>query len=67
MTSSSEDKEETGAGSERPAGAEGTEHERLKAELGRAHGLYLRTLADFDNYRRRVELERASSAHASIV
>jgi molecular chaperone GrpE len=64
MANSSEDTEEMGPGSERPAGAEGTEHERLKAELSREHELYLRTLADFDNYRRRVERERASSAHA---
>jgi molecular chaperone GrpE len=64
MANSSEDKEEMGPGSERPAGAESAEHERLKAELSREHELYLRTLADFDNYRRRVERERASSAHA---
>ena len=64
MENSSEDKAEMGRGSERPAGAEGTEHERLKAELSREHELYLRTLADFDNYRRRVERERAGSAHA---
>ena len=64
MVNSSEDKEEMGPGSERPTGTEGTEHERLKAELSREHELYLRTLADFDNYRLRVERERASSAHA---
>jgi len=64
MANSSENKEAMGPGSERPAGAEGTEHERLKAELSREHEMYLRTLADFDNYRRRVERERAGSAHA---
>jgi molecular chaperone GrpE len=64
MANSSEDKEEVGPGSERPAGAESTERERLKAELSREHEMYLRTLADFDNYRRRVERERAGSAHA---
>jgi molecular chaperone GrpE len=64
MANSSEDKEEMGPGSERPEGAEGTENERLKAELSREHELYLRTLADFDNYRRRIERERASSAQA---
>jgi molecular chaperone GrpE len=64
MENSSEDKEEQGRGSERPAGAEETEHERLKAELSREHDRYLRTLADFDNYRRRIERERAGSAHA---
>ena len=64
MENSSEDKEEMGRGSEHAAGAEGTEHERLKAELSREHELYLRTLADFDNYRRRIERERAGSAQA---
>ena len=64
MAHSSENKEEIAPGSERQAGAEGTEHEQLAAELSREHDLVLRTLADFDNYRRRVERERASSAHA---
>jgi molecular chaperone GrpE len=64
MENSNKEKEGMGQGSERPAGAEGTEHERLKAELSREHELYLRTLADFDNYRRRVERERAASAQA---
>jgi molecular chaperone GrpE len=64
MANSSEDKEEMGPGRERPAGSEGTEHERLKAELSREHEMYLRTLADFDNYRRRVERERAGLARA---
>jgi molecular chaperone GrpE len=64
MANNSEDKAEMGPGSERPAGVESPEYERLKAELSREHDLYLRTLADFDNYRRRVERERAGSAHA---
>ena len=64
MANSSEDIDQMEPGSERPAGAEGTEQERLKAELSREHDLYLRTLADFDNYRRRVERERAVSTHA---
>jgi len=64
MANSSEDIDQMEPGSERPAGAEGTEQERLKAELSREHDLYLRTLADFDNYRRRVERERAGSANA---
>ena len=51
-------------GSETEVGAEGTEHARLEADLRREHELYLRALADFDNYRRRVERERASSTHA---
>ena len=49
---------------ERPPVAEGAEQERLKAELSREHELYLRTLADFDNYRRRIERERTSADHA---
>jgi molecular chaperone GrpE len=35
---------------------------RLKAELGREHDMYLRALADFDNYRGRVDRERAKAA-----
>ena len=64
MANSSEEKEKMEPGDERSASAEGAEHERLKAELSREHGVYLRTLADFDNYRRRTERERAGSAHA---
>jgi molecular chaperone GrpE len=64
MKNSGEDNEEMGPASKCPAGAESTEQERLKAELSREHELYLRALADFDNYRRRVERERAASAHA---
>lgn len=40
------------------------ENERLKAELRREHDMYVRNLADFDNYRRRVERERAQAAQA---
>jgi molecular chaperone GrpE len=36
----------------------------LEGELQRTRELYLRTLADFDNYRKRVERERASAARA---
>ena len=45
-----------------PASAEHAEIERLTAELSREHDLYLRALADFENYRRRVERERESAA-----
>jgi molecular chaperone GrpE len=38
--------------------------DRLNAELRREHEMYLRALADFDNYRRRVERERASADRA---
>src|SRR5215470_15995658 len=40
------------------------EYARLKEELRREHEVYLRNVADFDNYRRRVERERASVAQA---
>ena len=45
-----------------PASAEHAEIERLKGEISREHDLYLRALADFENYRRRVERERESTA-----
>jgi molecular chaperone GrpE len=38
--------------------------DRLNAELRREHEMYLRALADFDNYRRRVERERTSADRA---
>jgi molecular chaperone GrpE len=44
------------------SGAESSEIGRLKEELSHQHEMYLRALADFDNYRRRVERERASAA-----
>jgi len=56
-------KEKMEPGGEHPPGAEGAEQDRLKAELSREHALYLRTLADFDNYRRRIERERAGADH----
>jgi molecular chaperone GrpE len=40
------------------------EIERLKHELSREHDMRLRTLADFDNYRKRVQRERDSAAQA---
>jgi molecular chaperone GrpE len=54
------------AEAERQAGGEQlqAENARLKEELRREHEIYLRNLADFDNYRRRVERERASVAQA---
>jgi len=47
---------------EEPASAERAEVERLQGELSREHNLYLRALADFENYRRRVERERENTA-----
>ena len=45
-------------------GQESSENQiaRLKEELGREHELYLRTLADFKNYRRRAERELANAS-----
>ena len=39
-----------------------SEAARLRDEVRREHEMYLRALADFDNYRRRTERERASIA-----
>jgi molecular chaperone GrpE len=41
-----------------------SELDRLRQEVQREHDLYLRALADFDNYRRRVERERATAARS---
>ena len=46
------------------AGAEPSEAERLKEEVNREHEMYLRALADFDNYRRRVEREKGETARS---
>ena len=46
------------------AGGEPSEVERLKEEVHREHEMYLRALADFDNYRRRVERERGETARS---
>ena len=64
MVHRNKEKNEIEPGCEHAAEAKGSECERLKAEAVSEHGLYLRALADFDNYRRRVERERAGSAHA---
>jgi molecular chaperone GrpE len=40
------------------------EIERLQQALNREHAMHLRTLADFDNYRKRVQRERESAAQA---
>jgi len=40
------------------------EIERLQQELSREHDLHLRALADFDNYRKRVQRERDSATQA---
>lgn len=48
-----------------PAGTgEGPEPAQLQEELRREHDRYLRALADFENYRRRVERDRERMAQA---
>src|SRR5690242_15667796 len=56
--------EATDKNTDREAGDEMSEVARLKEELRREHDLYLRALADFENYRRRVERDRASAAES---
>jgi len=41
-----------------------SEIERLKEDLRREHDMYLRALADYDNYRRRVERDRSAAARS---
>jgi molecular chaperone GrpE len=43
-------------------GAESPEIKGLKEQLRQEHEMYLRALADFENYRKRVESERTSAA-----
>jgi molecular chaperone GrpE len=40
--------------------------ENLEQELKSEHGLYLRALADFENYRRRIERERGQLGKESL-
>lgn len=40
------------------------ENDRLRQELARTHEAHIRNLADFDNYRRRIERERAQMGRA---
>jgi len=41
-----------------------SEVEKLKKQLQQEHEMYLRALADFDNYRRRTERERTTAARS---
>src|SRR6266536_2184165 len=56
--------EATKKNNETMTGDEPSEVERLKEELRREHDLYLRALADYDNYRRRVERDRSAAARS---
>src|SRR3954464_12267483 len=47
---------------DRPTSDETSEMARLQEELRREHDLYLRALADFDNFRKRVERDRVTAA-----
>jgi len=48
-------------------GEEGLEVEQLKEDLRRGQESYLRAIADFDNYRKRVERDRASAIRAGKI
>jgi molecular chaperone GrpE len=56
--------EETDQDRNRAGDVDSSEIERLKEELRREHDMLLRALADFDNFRRRVERERATAARS---
>jgi molecular chaperone GrpE len=43
------------------------ENERVRSELRREHEMHIRALADFDDYRRRIDRERNATARASSV
>jgi molecular chaperone GrpE len=59
------DQEKNRSDDEKSPGTEPeAEVERLKEELRQEHETLLRALADFDNYRRRVERDRASAARS---
>jgi molecular chaperone GrpE len=50
--------------SQRDTAGEAPEVERLRGDVQREHDMYLRALADFDNYRRRVDRDRASATES---
>lgn len=56
--------ETTDQNTNRTPNHEQAEIARLNEELRREHEMYLRSLADYDNYRRRVERERSAAAHS---
>jgi molecular chaperone GrpE len=56
--------EATDRNQNRPPAGEPSEVERLKEELRSEHDLYLRALADFENYRKRVERDRGIAGRA---
>jgi molecular chaperone GrpE len=56
--------ETTDQNANRQLNSEQAEIARLKEELRREQESYLRVLADFDNYRRRTERERASAGRS---
>ena len=58
------DHENATANEERAEIESAAEVQRLKEELRREHDTLLRALADFDNYRRRIERDRAGAARS---
>jgi molecular chaperone GrpE len=58
--------EATHQDSDATRGRETTEIEQLKEQLHQEHQMYLRALADFENYRKRVENDRKSAVHREM-
>ncbi len=56
--------DESPEGNGKVATASRSDLERLEEQLRREHEMYLRALADFDNFGRRIERERAEAAHS---
>jgi molecular chaperone GrpE len=56
--------EATDKNTDREPGGEAYDIEKLKEELRREHDMYLRALADFENYRKRVDRDRVSAARS---
>src|SRR6202043_2038013 len=62
MPNSNKPSEATEGNGKVAATGPGSDIEQLPEQVRTEHEMYLRALADFDNYRRRFERERASSA-----
>ena len=64
MPNSNKPSEATEGNGKVAANASTPDIEELQEQVRKEHEMYLRALADFDNYRRRVERERASAAQS---
>jgi len=63
MPNSNKPDEAVGDNGQVATAARSSDIEQLQEQLRREHEMYLRALADFDNFRRRVERDRAEAAH----